>query len=242
MTNNLDQLNLRCVCRQRRMPPWREKKQSRRTRIGQWIALLVVAGWLAGGTSVLADGQGTVHQDAGRKVVTLADGQGQLALRLNYDGRCVLDQVIVRGRQVAAESGVGSGIRVDGEWFTTRNGLATPKVVAGKDTLTVKDIVFGKPGNEIHETWKFTVRPDRIVWRITRRYPNGATLEDAAFPEWNFSSMSTWTGGLLGNGGVVWNKYLRTANATYGAHTGEVTFWNRQQGDCLRIVPTLPKD
>ncbi len=204
--------------------------------------ILFLAGWLAGGASALANGQGTIHQDAERKAVTLADGQGNLVLRLNYDGRCVLDQVTVRGRQVAAESGVASGIRVDGKWFDTRAGISTPKVVAGKNTLAVNDIVFGAPGIQIQETWQFTVQPDRIVWRINRRYPIAASLEDAAFPEWDFSSLSTWTGGLLGNGGVVWNKYLDTPNATYGAHTGTVTFWNRQHRDCLRIVSTPQKD
>jgi hypothetical protein len=105
---------------------------------------------------------------------------------------------------------------VDGQWLTTRNGIVTPKIVVGKNTLTVKDILFGKPGIEVRETWQFTVRADRIVWRISRRYPGAASIEDAAFPEWDFSSLSTWTGGLLGDGGVVWNKYLETTNATYG--------------------------
>jgi hypothetical protein len=48
--------------------------------------------------------------------------------------------------------------------------------------------------------------------------------------------MSTWTGGMLDNGGVAWNKYLETPNATYGAHADAVTFWNREKGDCLRIA------
>ncbi len=193
------------------------------------------------GASVSAAAEGTIHLDAERKLVTLADGQGRLALRLNYDGRCVLDQVTVRGREVAAESGVASGLRVEGQWFTTRTGLATPGVVLGKDTLTVTNIVFGQPGSEVRETWQFTVEADRVVWRITRKYATETTLEDAAFPEWDFRSMSTWTGGLLDNGGVVWNKYLETLNATYGAHAGTVTFWNREQRDGLRIVPSLPK-
>ena len=47
--------------------------------------------------------------------------------------------------------------------------------------------------------------------------------------------MTTWTGGMLDDGGVAWNKYLETPNATYGAHADAVTFWNREQGDCLRI-------
>ena len=184
-------------------------------------------------------GQGAIHQDIAQKLITLNDAQGRLVLRLNYDGRCVLDQVIVRGRAVISDSGVSTGIRAGGQWFTTKN-IATPHVSMGKDTLTVSGIKFGPPGNEIQETWRFTVKPDRILWRITRKYSANATLEDAAFPEWDFSSMTAWTGGLLDNGGVIWNKYLDKTNATYGAHFGTVTFWNSQSNDCLRIIPDLP--
>ncbi len=183
-------------------------------------------------------GQSTIRQDPERKLVTLSDGQG-LAIRLNYDGRCVLDQVIVRGRETAGPSGVSTGVRTDGQWFTTEK-VATPDVVAGKDTLTVTGIKFGRPGAEICETWKFTVKADQIVWRITRKYRGEAMLEDAAFPEWDFASISAWTGGLLDNGGVIWNRYLDKTNATYGAHFGTVTFWNSQTSDCLRITPSVP--
>jgi hypothetical protein len=193
------------------------------------------------GTTLPAAGQGTIFQDPERKLVTLADGQGQLALRLNYDGCCVLDQVSVRGREVVTPSGVASGIFTDGQWFTTKTGILTPGVVVGKDSLTVTGIVFGKPGNEVHESWTFKIQADRIIWKIIRKYSTAAILEDAAFPEWDFRSMSTWTGGMLDDGGVVWNKYLETSNATYGAHAKTVTFWNREQRDCLRIISTLPK-
>ena len=181
----------------------------------------------------------SIHQEAERKLVTLSDGQGRLVVRLNYDGRCVLDQVIVRGREVVGDSGVCTGIRTDGQWFTTKN-IATPRVAAGNDKLTVTGIKFGPQGNEISETWRFSVQSNRIVWRITRKYPAAAILEDTAFPEWDFRSMSTWTGGLLDNGGVIWNKYLDRTNTTYGAHFGTVTFWNSQSDDCLRITPDLP--
>jgi hypothetical protein len=204
-----------------------------------WMALLAASNG-SGYAPAFAEGQGMILQDSERKVVTLADGQGHLKLRLNYGGKCVLDRVTVRGREVAAESGVASGIQVEGRWYTTRLGIPTPDVAVHKNTLTITGIAFGKPGAEVRETWKFTVKPDGIVWRIGRRYPLEVTLEDSAFPEWNFADMSTWTGGLLGNGGVVWNKYLETKDATYGVHTGAVTFWNRHANDCLRIVPTIP--
>jgi len=206
------------------------------------LLFLLVAG-LSGPSSVRAAEPGTIQLDAGRKLVTLAEGQGRLALRLNYQNGCILDQVIVHGKNVSAASGVASGIRLDGQWFTSRTGLATPQVALHKNTLTVTGIEFGKPGGEqVRETWKFTVQADRIVWRITRNYSTNATLEDAAFPEWDFNSMSAWTGGLLDNGGVVWNKYLETTNATYGAHANTVTFWNYGQPGCLRIIPTIPKN
>jgi len=207
----------------------------------RWKVVLLWATWWLGVSAVSAAEPGIIHLDAEHKWVTLADGQGQLALRLNYDGGCVLDQVIVRGREVAAGSGVASGICVDGQWFTTRTGITTPNVVTHNDTVTVTGIMYGKPGGElVHETWQFKVRPDQIVWRITRKYSMEATLDDTGFPEWDFSDLSTWTGGMLDNGGVIWNKYLDNPNATYGAHFGAVTFWNSRLDDGLRITAGLP--
>src|SRR3984957_19802471 len=162
-----------------------------------------------------------IHLDKKHKVATISDGQGRLMLRLNYDGRCILDQVIVRGREAGSASGVCTGIRVDEKWFTTKN-IVTPVVTANKNRLTVTGISFGRPGEEIHETWRFTVKPDGIVWRITRSYPTNVVLDDAAFPEWYFASLATWTGGLLDNGGVVWSKYLDKTNTTYAGHFGTV--------------------
>ena len=63
---------------------------------GHWIVIFL-ATWLAGGSLVTAAEHGMIHWDAARKIVTLSDAQGQLALRLNYAGRCVLDQVTHSG-------------------------------------------------------------------------------------------------------------------------------------------------
>ena len=206
----------------------------------QFGILLVLAAIFAT-SPASASSPGTIQIDPIQKLVTLSDGQGDLVLRLNYNGRCILDQVIVRGHQVAADSGACTGIRENGQWFTTRD-TASPVVSARKYTLTVTGIAFGPPGVQIDETWQFTVEPDQIIWRINRQYPTDSLLEDAAFPEWDFGNLSTWTGGLLDNGGVVLDKYLEKPNSTYGAHFGTVTFWNSQSGDCLRIIPRLPDD
>jgi hypothetical protein len=166
----------------------------------------------------------------------MADGGSNLVLRLNCDGQCLLDEVIVRGRQVVApETGVCSAILVSNHWFTTRSGIASPKVAIARDTVTVRDVVYGGDGVQVKETWKFTVKQEEIVWQIDREYLSGGRLDDTYFPGWDFKDMSTWTGGMLDDGGVAWNKYLETPNATYGAHADGVTFWNREKGDCLRI-------
>lgn len=197
--------------------------------------LLLGCGLLA--TTALAASPAIEH-DVQNKRVTLSDAGHHLVLRLNYDGRCLLDQVIVRGREVvASDTGVCSAIKSGGQWFTTRAGIPTPRVEATSDRVTVSDIRFGGGGIEISETWHFVVHSDRIVWRIDRTYHAGGTLEDTYFPGWDFRDLQTWTGGLLGHGGVAWGKLFDAPNASYGVHNGKVTFWNKDERSCLRIVP-----
>jgi hypothetical protein len=186
-------------------------------------------------TDVRADAD-IVIQDAAHHLVTMADGVSNLVLRLNYDGRCLLDRVSVRGREVIAPAtGVCSAIQVSNDWFTTRSNIPAPRVAVARNQVTVSGILYGGAGVQVDETWTFVVRADRIDWQIDRRYLSGGRLDDACFPGWDFQDMTSWTGGMVDDGGVAWNKYLETKNATYGAHAGAVTFWNRERGDCLRI-------
>jgi hypothetical protein len=166
-------------------------------------------------------------------------------LCLNYDGRCVLDEVRVGGRLVVAMAessplaggGVYSAIKIAGQWFNTRAGIDTPKVLATSNTVTVTGIRFGPTDMEVLETWRFTVKADCIVWRVDRTYQSAGTIEDTCFPAWDFLDMSTWTGALLGHGGVAWTKLFDAPNCSYGVHNGKVTYWNKDQRACLRIVP-----
>jgi hypothetical protein len=183
-------------------------------------------------------GNPSVEHDAQNKRVTISDAALNLFLRLSYDGRCVLDQVSVGGRQVVSdESGVSSAIKIDGTWFSTRTGLVTPKVKATANSATVTGIRFGPPGMKVTETWRFTVHAGDIMWRIDRTYRNGGTLEDSCFPRWVFQNMSTWTGALLGDGGVAWTRLFDAPNASYGVHNGKATFWKDDLPTCLRIEP-----
>lgn len=203
--------------------------------------LLVITNLCLGALRTAVAGPQIAH-NSDKKLVTMADAENRLVLRLNYDGRCMLDRVVVRGEEVVPSAmGVCSSIRLGTAEHTTRSGLTSPKVAVAENTVTVSEIRFGGSGVDVEETWSFTVRADRIVWRITRKYLTGGTLDDTGFPGWDFTSPSTWTGALLGTGGVAWFRLFDTPTATYGVHTGPVTFWNRDNGVCLRIVPAVPE-
>ncbi len=185
---------------------------------------------------------GVIHDVANKRIV-LADADHQLVLRLNYDGRCLLDQVSVRGREVVGgDTGVWSAMKTGDQWFTTRSNIPTPQVAVTSNTVTVTGIRFGGGDVAVAETWRFTVQADRIVWRIDRTYASGGTLADTGFPAWNFHDLSVWTGALLGSGGVAWNKLFDAPNASYGVHNGKITFWNQERRAGLRLVPTSPTD
>ena len=47
-----------------------------------------------------------IEHDRAKKRITMADGAGDLVLRLSYDGRCMLDRVVVRGKDAREHFGV----------------------------------------------------------------------------------------------------------------------------------------
>jgi hypothetical protein len=179
---------------------------------------------------------GTVSTEASGRLITLVDGQSNLVLRLNLEHGCKLDSVRVRGREVLSpNSGVYTGINVSNQWFTTTTLLSSPKLKISSHAVTVSGIRNGGNGIGAEETWEFVVEGDRIEWQIKRHYLTGGCLEDSALPAWEFADMGTWTGGMLDNGGVAWNRYLDSPNSTLGMHAGAVTFWNKDSADALRI-------
>jgi hypothetical protein len=204
------------------------------------FALILLWQFWPGGSFVRAAGA-AIEQDVQGKRVVLSDASRNLVLRLNYNGRCLLDQVSVGGREVIdGNTGVCSGIKIGGQWFTTRAGIPTPEVETTSNTLTVSGIRFGGGGMEVSEVWRFTVHPDGIDWRIDRTYHTAGTLEDTYFPGWDFRDISTWTGALLGDGGVAWCKLFDQPNASYGVHSGTAAFWNKDERAGLRVVPHSP--
>jgi hypothetical protein len=194
---------------------------------------------LAFGLSVItASPANGIQHDPEQSTVTIADADQSLVLRVRYDRRCLLDQVIVHGRNVAnSNTGVSSAVKVNGEWHTTRQGIASVRVFTTNNTVTITGIACGGDV-PFQEKWQFTTQAHRIVWRIEREYLAEGVVEDTGFPAWDFQDLSTWTGALLGHGGVAWCKLFDQTNATYGVHSSTVTLWNRRHGTCLRISPS----
>lgn len=201
-----------------------------------WIPCLVA---FLIGSSLAAAANGSVTNDPVTHTVTMSDAGSNLVLRLNYNECCYLDRVEVRGREVISpDTGVCSAIMVGGKWTTTRAGIATPTVRVTGTEVTVDGIAYTGGGIAVQERWRFNVGEDRIDWQISRDYLSAGMVEDTYFPGWDFTAMDTWTGGLLDTGGVAWCRFL-SPGSSYGAHAGEVTFFNPAAGACLCITPVV---
>lgn len=183
-------------------------------------------------------GQVQIEHNSKIHTIKIQDKKGNLVLHLNYDNKCVIDHVETFGHTAISDNkGVFSAIKSNGNWFTTTSNIPEPKIKLEGDRIIIKDILYGEDNNKVNEKWIFNIYPGYIDWTITRTYQVNMSLEDTGFPQWSFDSMNTWTGALLGTGGVAWFRLFDKVNASFGNHTGEVTFWNQENKACLRIDP-----
>ena len=166
------------------------------------------------------------------KTITLTVPDKKLSITIDYSNGCLIKQLNIKGKNTLSSSGVYTGIRTSDGSFSSAASQHI-KVTKNAGTVTISGISYGP----IKEKWIFKVKGDKIQWDITREYNQALTLEEMAFPQWNFSGLAVWKGGIMDNGGMVWCKYLKEVNDTYGVHTGGVTFWNTISGDALRITP-----
>ncbi|MBF8296225.1 MAG: hypothetical protein HW389_2770 [Bacteroidetes bacterium] len=178
-----------------------------------------------------------VNHDALHKHVVVSTGGGSLALRIQYGGKCVVDQVFVRGRQVLSESqNVFTGVDIGGTRLAAISCFEDPAISVGKEAVTISGIRFGNETLQAEEKWVFTGSEERIRWSIERIYRGDGVADEVLLPLWTFPSMSTWTAAILGTGGVAWFRLFDTVRATYAVHTDSVTFWNADSGSSLRIM------
>ena len=123
--------------------------------------------WIA--TLGAAVAEGRIVHDRARKSITMADGSGGLMLRLNYDGRCMLDRVVVRGADVVrSNTGVYSAIRIGGAEYSTRSAIPSPKVDVSGDTVTASGIRFGGSGVD-PKTAHQDFNHRRLIFRTERK-------------------------------------------------------------------------
>ncbi len=180
-------------------------------------------------------GQPIVH-DPVAKTVVMSDAYGDAMIRLNYAAGCRLDRVQVNGREtIATDTGAYTGLRVNGNWVTSRT-AAAPLVSVQGGQVTVSGIQLSSGPVNAVDTWTFTPQADAILWDISRNYSSGGTVDDICFPGWDFANMYIWTAGLLDTGGVAWPRYIST-NYSYGAHSSSVDFWKGDDGLSILTEP-----
>lgn len=180
--------------------------------------------------------QQTVHHDEIVKTIKISDTRQRLSMVIDYSDGCIIKELNINGTNTLSSSGVYTGFRTKGGSFSSAGQLDNIKITNKENGITIDGISYGDHSINVNESWTFEYSGDKILWTINRTYSNLAKLEETAFPQWNFTDLSVWKGGILDNGGMVWCKYLANVNDTYGIHTGGVTFWNPDSGDALRIT------
>lgn len=165
----------------------------------------------------------------------------RLEMTVQYQNGCYIQALKVKGINVLSSRGAFTGLETNENKFLSTNAKGTHQLKLTDSSVTIPHIVLTSKegGGDIHTTedWTFTVRQHTILWKIDRCYGKTMTVEQTAYPEWRFKSLSTWKAGIISNGGIVWSKYLKDTNDTYGVHASGTTFWNGQNGNALSIHP-----
>ena len=172
--------------------------------------------------------------------IRLSNPEKTLSILVDCKKGCIISEVLIRGKNVLAAKGVYTGIEMpNGEAFTSMQFGSATKIITDSKGTHVTGIIYGTKDFQVRETWDFTNTGRSIVWEITRSYSKNGSLKSSSMPEWNFSQQANWKGGILDNGGMVWWKYLKNTDDTYGVHTAGVTFWNDETGDGFKISPSI---
>ncbi|MET6997783.1 alpha-L-rhamnosidase C-terminal domain-containing protein [Chitinophaga defluvii] len=179
--------------------------------------------------------KGIIH-NANDKTIRITVPDQRLSLFIDYSHGCRITQLTIKNKNTLSPSGIYTGIRTDEALFHSYSQTQPIHITTTPNGIKLKGITYGDNSNSVNESWYFELAGDKIQWVIDREYNNTTTLQEMALPEWNFQTLSTWKGGILDNGGMVWCKYLSKPHDTYGVHTGGVTFWNAASSDALRIA------
>ena len=202
------------------------------------IIFLIFLNLLISTIPVFSQKTSPLIHDIANKTITLSDSQGNLMLRLNYSGGCIIDKVIVKGREVTGDGNiVFSGIRFGDQLLSSKHCKVSPSITILNNSVIIDSVRFGNNAFAIEEKWIFKINENDIQWQINRQYLNNGTIDENYFPCWQFNSMKTWDGAMLDNGGVAWNRFLENPGDTYGTHSAALTLWNNLDNNCFRITP-----
>jgi len=174
-----------------------------------------------------------IRHDAKSRKISISDPEGQLSLDIDYSNGCKISRLKLKGKDVLSAEGAYTGFRTKVEILSLS--ASNVRVKQRANTIVLSNITYGSGEQSVNESWEFSLKGNKIHWKISRQYSNTAIIEETYFPKWNFAGMDTWKGGIIDNGGMVWCKYLSGVNDTYGVHTGGVTFWEPLSGNALQI-------
>lgn len=183
-----------------------------------------------------------IFYDRPGKTITITVPDKKLSLVIDCSSGYIISQLNINGRNVLSTSGIYTGIQTKKTDYRSNGHSVRIRVAKMANKITLTGLTYGDADNRIDETWEFSLAKGRVRWDIIRNYQQDTKLEDMAFPRYNFADLNTWKGGILDNGGMIWCKYLRQINDTYGVHTGGATFWNGRSGDGLRITARPDKE
>jgi hypothetical protein len=196
-------------------------------RFGSLIAFLIISEFCNAGDIVVKNNPLTKE---------IIFGNSKIMVTLDYNGKCNISGLIINGQSVVSgPAGIFSSIKIAASTYSTLKITSVPAIETGKNSVSVSNIKYGNDDASVIENWKFVITEDDIRFDIERSFPKPLSIEEAAFPSFNFNNIRTWDGAFLGYGGLAWFYLFNQKQCTYGVHTDCSTFWNGTTGNALKV-------
>jgi hypothetical protein len=177
----------------------------------------------------------TIKNNVQDKVIIF--GNDKIIITLDYNGKCNISGLNVNGQSViSGPAGVFSEIRTFKSKYSTLNLISIPPIQVWENCVSVSNIKYGNGEDIVKENWKFLITKSDIKFDIERDFPNSLTIEEAAFPSFNFNYINTWNGAFQGYGGLAWFYLFNEKLCIYGVHSDCSIFWNSTTGNGLKVA------
>jgi len=180
-----------------------------------------------------------IHNNPRDKTVIF--GNNKMTITLDYNQKCTVTGLVLNGQKViSGPAGIFSEIRTPGNTYSTLKLITDPVITIGKNSVTLSHILYGDTEGIAEEKWSFLLTETTIRLEIERTLPKPLTIEEAAFPSFQFDRIDTWNGAFLGYGGLAWFYLFNQKLCTYGVHTDSSVFWNNTTGNALKVSVSAP--